>query len=525
MKNSDVQFDKTNLLSYQASISDPKEYINAREENRLTLRKKRLDNHLLKKRESLLQSRPKDLTYEIKLSTLSIPQEIVNKTYPSIEAFISEMNSYLQAVSVDLNKFALHQLRKATLSEKNSPDLMYDSNTVDFILPILNKYINDPQVVFESLWILINITMKITKPELTRRLISDYSFDMYTKIIQSGINDNRDNLMWLFLNLSIKNIDAFFPMMNSAILKDDILNYLNGDNKIPTETLKLTICFLAALTDNYIPQVPERKMTQEVIETETKIAKAFCKYINIEDEEISNDCLVGLSNISNSNNRQVFNVIYASGIIRRVVKRLIKISEPFEKLAIHLVGNFLSFIENDVLDPIVLKEIIDFLQDFIINSNDNGKRHSAFWALSNICIEGAEIITKSPVIPYLLNAIKTAEIKVGNEALYCLEELVNNENVDIVIKVAQYEVVDLLVEVVEKYYQVPMSVSLILSSLNGLFHVGELVKEHTNGKNIYLTRFWTVGGRDILEKLQNYNDITVNNSVINIIQTYFSVDN
>ena len=73
MKNSDVQFDKTNLLSYQASISDPKEYINAREENRLTLRKKRLDNHLLKKRESLLQSRPKDLTYEIKLSTLSIP--------------------------------------------------------------------------------------------------------------------------------------------------------------------------------------------------------------------------------------------------------------------------------------------------------------------------------------------------------------------------------------------------------------------------------------------------------------------
>ena len=44
----------------------------------------------------------------------------------------------------------------------------------------------------------------------------------------------------------------------------------------------------------------------------------------------------------------------------------------------------------------------------------------------------------------------------------------NNENVDIVIKVAQYEVVDLLVEVVEKYYQVPMSVSLILSSLNSL---------------------------------------------------------
>ena len=172
------------------------------------------------------------------------------------------------------------------------------------------------------------------------------------------------------------NEQAMSSLVYSSLIANHVIPYITTEKEIPKESLKMSINLLSSLV-NGIKFNSSFPPSDKIKSTEEKITKILCDYIYTNDEEMANDCLYGVSSLSNSSNEKVFNIIYASGIIRRIVKKEAKISINNAENIIKLLGNFLSNMSNEVIDILFFKEIVIFLEDFITHSNNNKIMNSA----------------------------------------------------------------------------------------------------------------------------------------------------
>ena len=129
----------------------------------------------------------------------------------------------------------------------------------------------------------------------------------------------------------------------------------------------------------------------------------------------------------------------------------------------------------------------------------------------------------SGIIPFVIDAIQNSENKVGIEGLFIINDIIFNENyTETVINfIKNYEIIKLLISVIQKYYEEPEALKLILKICLHLFEIGNKYSNLFDGKNIFLEEFQRNGGNLYIEKLQNYNDKIIYNFVENIIRVYF----
>ena len=503
--------------------SDSKPYLAAREETRLTLRKRRLDDHLLKKREELLRQRNTHSKYEISLSTLSLPNEITAETFQSSTVFVNKMISYLQSNSIDIKKFAILKLREATVRQE-AIDEMYQYNIVDYLFPLMNDNAQDDTIVYEVLWVLINVTTKYTTPEMVTKLISEYSYNFYVKAFSKNIPDIKENILWLLSNVTFESPTAAMSLMKSAFIQDKLIPYLKEEQAIVKCILRHSLFLLSTITGylNYDSQI--NKVNAKFAQTEAEIAKMFCTFIDA-DPCFVNDCLYGLAKVSNSTNQKVHSVIFESGIVRRIIKNEFHF-DNFLNDIIRLIGNYLSNIENsNIIDKIFSKEIITFLGGYIVNSGDSSIVHDSLWALSNMCCgteEQMTLVIDSNLVPILISKCKGPNNIVGFEAVYCLSNLVTCEDINIILKVAQYDIIEVFLSIVDKYWQNRECIRVIVQGFTSMFTEGQKIVNQTGNVNIFVKTFWEKGGKDILDKLQNYQDNDVYEMVAAMIKQYFS---
>ena len=509
--------------SKSALSSDSKPYLAAREETRLTLRKRRLDDHLQKKREELLKQREAHSQYEISLSALSLPPEMTSETFSSSKDFITKMISYLQTNSLSIKKFAILKLRQAT-TRQEAIDEMYTYNVIDYLFPLMNDNAQDNSIVYEVLWILINITTAYSSQELTTKLLSEYSFNFYINEFVKNIPDIKESILWLLNNAIFGNEQAATLFMNSPFLQEKLIPYLQEEQSIVKSVLKHAILLLSTMCGllNYTTQIT--RINDRYAKTEAEITKIFCTFLTADPSFVS-DCIFGLSKISNSPNEKVHTILFDSGIIRQVVKNSFTLDIPLT-YPILLVGNFLSNIEDSsLIDSVFTKEIITYLGGFIVNSGDNQIVHDALWALSNLCCGTSEQMNQiidNGLVPIMISKIKGPNNHVGYEGVYCISNLLTCEDINIIIKVAGYDIIEILISIIEKYYQNPKAILIIMNSFRALFIEGQKIISQTDNQNLFLKTFWEKGGKDILDKLQNYQDKEVYELVCSLIKEYFS---
>ena len=126
---------------------------------------------------------------------------------------------------------------------------LYKANIVDYLLSIMNTNINDNYIIYESLWIMINITSKIMTKELTNSFLSESSYSLYIRIFDKGINDIRDSLLWLLVNVSMGNEQAMSSLVYSSLIANHVIPYITTEKEIPKESLKMSINLLSSIVN------------------------------------------------------------------------------------------------------------------------------------------------------------------------------------------------------------------------------------------------------------------------------------
>ena len=518
-----------------------------REEYSLSLRKKKMNNYLMKRREENLEvSQTKKLKknpYEIIPEKLEISDEIRNKKYNSTSSFSDGMYNLLESKNINEIKFAIYHIRNQTLRSEFPIDDMYKKNIVDKLMFTLFNNINEYDIVYEITWALINFCLRINNDNLMIFLTNNPCIQIYIMIFDLKDKSLTENVLWLISNIIIGSDSASENLFFSPIPRNYLLQFVEN-TEISNQITKICIRIFSSLSqfistiyrfiqieglENQLfkkhNDVNVNNIQENIIYLEEHLTNIFLKFVNFNDIEIINDSLFGLSNLSNSSNLKIHDLIYSSGLIGKIILNQINSSEIISHKILELIGNFLSNYTG-IIEPIIQNQMISYIFEFIKSNNNSDIKRDSFWIISNLlCIPNINIINvlNSGIIPFVIDAIQNSENKVGIEGLFIINDIIFNENyTETVINfIKNYEIIKLLISVIQKYYEEPEALKLILKICLHLFEIGNKYSNLFDGKNIFLEEFQLNGGNLYIEKLQNYNDKIIYNFVENIIRVYF----
>ena len=230
-----------------------------------------------------------------------------------------------------------------------------------------------------------------------------------------------------------------------------------------------------------------------------------CSIYN-QNEDISS------TNIDNLNT--MFQIIFKYGILRKIVRNEL----PYNDIAnvLQIIGGFLSNINDEYLDKIFLKELINFLYNIVktLYNNNNTILRDTLWALSNVNLKDEELLNyffNLGILKEIIDIIANKEHWIAREALFILNNYTiceiengnknsfsrlygNNNNLDNVFNA-------ILIFIEKNNTKDYISYENCYEVLNNMFTFGNIVK--VNDINIILNRFENVGGKDKLNNLLN----------------------
>ena len=554
MESSEEKIKNDHILSKESN--EDKNYINERWTNGLTLRKRKLNSILSKKRglEQFKTEGAKD--YEIIKEKLDISIEVKNKKYDELEEFLKQMKIHIKSKDINYNKYALYCIRAQTLNNDNLNnknvlcELLYKQDFISDILNLIQNNFDEKQVIFEGLWILINILYyKNDNDELIIFLTQDQCIQLFIKILDKKDNILRLNVYLLLSNLLMNNNvglinQVLFHLYMSTLFRLYIFKDLESpESKLTENELKYLFNILGRLSDfinetfmdiqsNNISKFTKYNSNVDlgsIIENNNYLSyHSLILFINnIEKTKLTGNCLYGLAKLTNYLDANGFNRFFESGISRKIVKEIIKVpEEELLNFAVQIIGNYINTCPEELLDPIFLEETLQYFVKLIQTyPNKQTLKRDIFWSTSNItsCNNNySDLLGKTGMLLLILQSIYSDTELVINEALFVLIGFFDPSNIEIIIKYHHLDYIKNLYLCLKNLhnksdpgeaYSNGDTIQKILICIGFIFENGDLLKGN-NLPNKFVKDFENNGGFDLLEMMLTQK----NNKYVQIVE-------
>ena len=554
-----MELPESNLKKEQKSRENlpQKFHVTERLSNNLSLRKKKINEIIARQRGLERVKNEGNKEYEIDKDKLDIDKEIKNKTYEDIEIFLKEMKKYIKNENKDLCKYSLYCLRVQINDNNSSNNKSYLSEELqkrDFISDILSlfqKYLDDKQIIFEGLWIFINILYYAKDiSDLCVFLSNKNCINLYLKILDKQDNCLRFHIYWLISNiLCIDKVsviqEVLFHLYMSPFFRLYLFKDLEDNNSKMTENEYINIFNILSQLSSFINDTficLSTNNIQQYINYNSDVdfnaiqennnylfyhsIKQFIDKITI--PKLTFNCIYGLSKLTNYlQDITAYNEFFKSGICRKLVKQQIQYDEDCLTFVVQIIGNFLSSTDDKFLDIIFLEEILDFFVKLLKNYPERQLlKRDIFWSVSNISSGSklfCEKIAKSGLLALVLQSLYTDNDNTINEALYILLGFFDRQNIEIIV---QYHHLDYIKNLIlclkniksrtkpgENYINMEV-IERIFICIGYLFENGETLK--INVENKFVNDFDKNGGFELVENMLSEN--TLSDNVQNIAE-------
>ena len=419
---------------------------NQRIEHSLSLRKKKLNEYILKRRLGINNKH-----YSIEKEEIIVKEEYKNKQFKDLTDSLNFCSIILGNEQSDINdiKFVIYLLKLTEI--KIDKGEVNNSNIMKEISKALNKYINDIIIVDEIISILINFSYYLNI-ETNMNLLTNEYLNIYSKITTLYFKDDVifHDLIILLGNLANDNITAQ-KIFYQTKLFEEIFNLVQNE-KAPKDKKDICLWFLAIFTkgiqkNNYF--INNKELFKSLIDIMT---------FNVKYEEYIIYCLDSIGNLS-----------------------------EIESVSEYLINqnNFFSFIF-EIAKP----ELYILINKILVNITSFNEKINLF------------LIENYKAIPYILKLLNSSSIKLKGQILFLLGNILENEPSKINEIIYNYGIFDKIFENLESPYVEILSKSIfilniIMNSLNneGIF---KLYQKNIHIKLINILK--TDYNRDIIDE-------------------------
>lgn len=177
-----------------------------RENNKLTLRKKKINEILLKKRLNNTNINNLQSELEINEELLNIRKEH-KINFNLLKEEIYKITDYLSSQNINYIKYAIHLLKEYSVNNdltNEDIEIIKQFKTLDLLGLILQTYNNDIQIVNEIIWIFINIQVNgSSDKDFLLSIISEKLLMLYLNLLNSNYDKIVISILWMLDDLVI----------------------------------------------------------------------------------------------------------------------------------------------------------------------------------------------------------------------------------------------------------------------------------------------------------------------------------
>jgi len=464
-----------------------------REEDYMSVMKKKVDDNLMKKRNIIL---PKETPTED------------NK-------YLTNMNDIAAILRNPANdeqlKLGVTSVRKMLSTERNPPIAdVINAGVVPNIVELLKRD-DDFNIQFEAAWALTNIASGSS--EQTRYVVSCGAVSHFVRLLLSPSKDVCDQAVW-----ALGNIAGDGAQCRDLVLEHGVLNPLLNiiSKSLAPSNLKDNIGLLRNATwtlSNLCRGKPHPKF-EEI----SPILDAVPALLASNDHDIAVDALWAVSHMTDSDVAIPY-VLKCDGLVQKLALALNFPDHLIITPALRSLGNIVTG-TNEQTQAVLDAGVLPSLKKLLHNPRRSIQKEVC-WMISNITAgtktQISEVITAG-IIPDMFEIMKDAAFEVKREACWSICNASINGSKEHVQYLVSQGAIEKLCEFLN--CSDPKIVIAILEALNVILDFGV----QPDNSNPYADLVEKADGLDKLEALQSHSNFNIYKKALEILEGFFNAE-
>ena len=478
-----------------------------RETHGLSLRKKKLDNNMIKKRFNNIEQTENKDKYKINVKSLNIKEEYKTLEFKTLkEALDTVEHILLKEENIDNIYFAIIYLQKIQFN--NNDKTLLETNIPKLLNLLLEKYINDTILINEILTIIINITFNHNEGILN--LFIDNSFlKTYNKILNKYYNDDIIflDLIIIFGNLSCGNYKIQKLFYDSKII--EVLKNIFSLTSITQKRREYIVWFFSCFMNN----IEINYYFKDNIEFFCWAIDFFCE--NIIYEGNTQYCLFAITNLSNIENEKVINYIISKD---NLFNYILNLPSRYFDIVIKIISNISSNNENINLTLIKKYNICEFFMkglNSVLIQYQNLTLESICNFISDENVAIKKILFDKGIVNKIFELTESYNNNIIYNSILCIYLIIENSDNEIIYILYKNKVIKIILEIISKNYDN----KIMFACLNSISSI--LKKDNSN--QIYKREFENYGIKELLNKIYlEIKDINLEQIIESLLNKYFN---
>ena len=503
---------------------------------KLSLRKKKFNDILIKKR--IFPSKPEESpwTLELFLSNLKLPDEY-KKQFTDEEELILVAKGFLKSEKILEVKYGICLIKQYMANYQNDKEninFKLNLNFISDLFYLLEKWgeKKEKQILFNMLYIMTNYSYINLNKLLSKMLLSSKGYKIWELCFDFQDYEIMSQLVWILGNITYRDEQSSYNLLKSNFFKNKILNFYSNSTIINhlNESNGNNIFYIIlerglSLFNNLLSiECLNISDKEEKYKLSISIFNLLLKYSESNSHNIYYLCIYSISNSIISEIR-LTNLIDKSNLMNGILNKKFFSDEELIIYNNKIIGQYTSYKSN--LPQDYYDKCVNYEMDALFKIKLLKGQIELFWVLTNILHDNRSssenIIQNEPFIDKALDIYKN--VNNFNNNIYNMSNffytLVQNSNLNCCLILDQKGIVNIILGHLKNQFKESKQIKILFDLIYFFLDSGDLLEKNMIAKNIFKEKCDNFGLIHILQNYENSGDNDLDFSIYNIINNYY----
>ncbi len=502
---------------------------------KLSLRKKKYNDILAKKRIMSMNPDESPWSYDLYLSKLNLPNNF-KRVFAKDDELISTALNSIKSDEIINVKYGICLFKNYIMYFFKDENLYFNLNLnfVSDILNLLEKWgeKKEKQITFNLLYLLTNYSYLNNNKMISKILLSSKGYKIWDLCFDLQDYEIMTQLVWILNNIIYEDNDSSYNLLKSNFFQKKIFNFYSNPTIVshinesdPQNIFYMIIERGITLFTNLLSASCPSTYDKEIkFKLTIPVFNLVLKYSESNSSKIFLSCVYSLS-IALDNDPRLSDLIDNSNLLNDILNKKFFSNDKIILYCNRIIGEYVAYKSN--LPKEFYEKCTKYELDIFFGAKAYMTVYEVLWVLSNVIhdsISSAEYVCNNDLfidklISNYKNAIKFQELR---DISYLFNILVKLVNVNGFIKLANKGLIDITLQIAEKTFDDPKKITVVFELIESYLDIGNNIKVNFGKDDFVRQKCDDYGLINLLQKYENTSDESLGDVVDRILRNHYN---
>ena len=503
---------------------------------KLSLRKKKFNDMLIKKR--ILPSKPEDSPWplELFLSNLKLPADY-KIIFAKEDEFLSTAFKNIKSEDILNVKYGICLFKNYITYYTSDYNKLFFNLNINFISDLLNLLEKwgdkkEKQIVFNILYIMTNYSYLNTNKKISKILLSSKGYKIWDLCFDLQDYEIMSQMIWVLDNIIYEDDESSYNLLKSNFFQKKIIYFYSNQSILRhlNENNQNNLFFIiiergiGLLTNLLSTESSSTFHKEEKYKLSLPVFNLILKYSESNSKNIFHSCVYSINRAINDEPRLI-PLIDNSNLLNDILNKKFFSEDKIVLNCNRIIGDYIANQSN--LSKDFYDKCVNYEMDILFGAKMSKLIIEIYWVLSNVIhdnrISAENICKNEAFIDKTINIYKNSvDLNNIRNMSYFFVNLVACVNVNTFIKLVNKGLVDIVLNFAKNNFEESNKVKDLFELIEICLENGKYMQDNFQDKNIIKEKCDNYGLIDILRNYEEGDNEELNVIINNILSEYYN---